>query len=391
MRVAMVSFDTGEYCVRLAGGLARSGADVLLLLSRREAEPHYDKLDPLVNLVAFERPRYRHPRRQLLLLTRLISYINTFKPDVVHLQMGHLWFNLALPLLRSYPLVVTVHDVEVHPGDHASARSSQAVLDFGYHLAAMRIVHAEAIRKRALERFGWPPDTVVVVPTVLRRDEGGPSEVAEVGNQILFFGRIWEYKGLEYLIKATPQITAAVPGARVVIAGEGEDFARYRAMMQNPDDFIVHNTYVSNEMRRDLFQQSSVVVLPYIEASQSGVVPLAYTARKPVVATTVGGLPEIVEDGKTGFLVPPRDADALAQAVIRLLHDADLRRQFGLAGERKMLTESSPDAVARKTLVVYQQAIERARQRGVAHNPEAKQVTRVLPHPQPMAQGDKQR
>ena len=79
---------------------------------------------------------------------------------------------------------------------------------------------------------------------------------------------------------------------------------------------------MSDEVRATLFQQASVVALPYIEASQSGVVPLAYMHMKPVVATTVGGLPEMVDDGRTGYLVPPRDEQALATAVVRLLRDA---------------------------------------------------------------------
>ena len=71
----------------------------------------------------------------------------------------------------------------------------------------------------------------------------------EEGNQVLFFGRIWAYKGLEYLIRAETLITACVPDAKIVIAGQGEDFRRYRGMMAHPENFIVHNEYVSNEKR----------------------------------------------------------------------------------------------------------------------------------------------
>ncbi|NJK78486.1 MAG: glycosyltransferase family 4 protein [Chloroflexaceae bacterium] len=364
MRVAMVSFDTGEYCIRLAGGLAQAGAEVLLLLSEREAEPHLDKLNPAVRLVAFKRPRYRHVRQQMLLMLSLLHYIRLFKPDMVHLQMGHFWFNLTLPLLRQYPLVVTVHDVQVHPGDAASARSSQTVLDFGYNLADARIVHATALKQAALERFGWPDETVHVVRTVLRRDEDATEQpAAEEPNSVLFFGRIWPYKGLEYLIRAEPLISEQIPDIKIVIGGEGEDFARYRELMQHPERFDVHNYYISNEQRRAMFQRASIIVLPYIEASQSGVVPLAYSARKPVVATSVGGLPEIVDDGHTGYLVPPADERALAEAIIKLLNNPEQRRQFGLNGEQKILTESSPEVVARSTLDVYRAAMRRARQR----------------------------
>src|SRR5438552_16759897 len=94
---------------------------------------------------------------------------------------------------------------------------------------------------------------------------------------VLFFGRIWEYKGLEYLIRAEPLITAEVPEARIVIAGEGEDFGRYRLLMDHPEHFVVYNEYIPDQQRSELFRQASLVVLPYIEASQSGVIPLAYS------------------------------------------------------------------------------------------------------------------
>jgi glycosyltransferase involved in cell wall biosynthesis len=183
------------------------------------------------------------------------------------------------------------------------------------------------------------------------------------GKRILFFGRIWAYKGLEYLIRAEPLITAQVPDARIVIAGRGEDFARYRRMMIHPDKFIVHNEYIADDMLIRLFREASIVVLPYIDGTISGVVPIACTFGKPVVATTVGILPEMVDDGGTGLLVPPRDEGALAQAIVRLLSDGRLRDELGRNAKRKVEATFSPAAVARQTLRVYARAIESAASR----------------------------
>src|SRR5207249_5838275 len=94
-------------------------------------------------------------------------------------------------------------------------------------------------------------------------------------------------------------------------------------------------------------------------SSQSGVIPLAYSAGKPVVATEVGGLPEMVEHGRTGLLVPPRDAAQLADAVVRLLLDRKLRRRMGMCGKAKIAEECSPELVAQKTIDVYRRALER--------------------------------
>src|SRR4029077_13078117 len=133
------------------------------------------------------------------------------------------------------------------------------------------IVHASQVKDLLIQRLRIPSSTVQVVPSVLV-GEGAPTvgENAKGGEPlILFFERIWEYKGLEYLIRAEPLITSNIPEAKIVIAGVGEDFERYRRMMVHPERFIVHKEYVSDEKRAELFRRASVVVLPYIEASQS--------------------------------------------------------------------------------------------------------------------------
>jgi len=145
---------------------------------------------------------------------------------------------------------------------------------------------------------------------------------------------------------------------KIVIAGLGDDMDHYRQMMVHPEKFIIYNEYIPNERVPEMFRRASIVVLPYIEATQSGVIPMAYTFARPVVATTVGSLPEIVDDGHTGLLVPPRDAQALADAIIRLLQDKPLRQQMGVNGHHKINTECAPDTVARQTLEVYQRAID---------------------------------
>jgi glycosyltransferase involved in cell wall biosynthesis len=290
----------------------------------------------------------------------LIRQIKSFGPDVVHLQHGHLWFNAFLPLLGRYLLVVTAHDARHHVGDKVSRKTPQAIVDFGFRRASRLIVHARQVKKVIVRECGMSADTVDVVPHISlgSAPDGNWPSPREPQPTVLFFGRIWDYKGLEYLIRAEPFITAEVPDARIVIAGEGEDFGRYRRLMVHPERFVVYNEFVSDDLRATLFQQASVVALPYIEASQSGVLPLAYMHMKPVVATTVGGLPEMIEEGRTGYLVPPRDERALAAAVVRLLRDADLRRRFGLNGKRKLDEECAPAGVARQTFAVYRRALD---------------------------------
>ncbi len=360
MKVVCVGFDFGEYCMRLAGGLAEApDTEVVLFLSREEATPYLHLLSPRVELRIFDKPRFRQAWQQLKMVWSLVRQIRAAKPDVMHMQLGHMWFNLlALPLLQDIPLVLTVHDSLIHVGDAASAKTPQWVLDRACFKARQRIVHAPQVKDLLVQRLGIDPATVHVIPYVIVGDvDVSVGEDMQEEPWVLFFGRIWEYKGLRYLIEAEPLITAEVPEAKIVIAGTGEDFEPYRQAMKHPENFIVHYEYVSDEKRAELFRRSSVVVLPYIEASQSFVISIAYRFGKPVVATTVGGLPAMVDDERTGLLVPPRDAPALARAIVMLLQDEGLRKEFGAASMQKVNVECAPERVGRQTRAVYLEAM----------------------------------
>jgi glycosyltransferase involved in cell wall biosynthesis len=269
---------------------------------------------------------------------------------------------LALPLLRRYPLIFTIHDFKAHPGDQRFQQTPFCIEMFARRRADELIVHTGQVRELMVRQLHGRAENISIIPHIQIGEDLSSDTAEEDEHLILFFGRIWEYKGLEYLIKAEPLIGARVPNVRIMIAGRGEDFSRYAAMMVHPDRFIIHNEYIPEERAAEYFRSASVVVLPYIEASQSGVIPLAYSAAKPVVATRVGGLPEMVEDGSTGYLVAPRDSAQLAEAITRLLLDKPLRRQMGANGKRKIEAECSPRLVAQKTLDVYRRAIARTGQ-----------------------------
>ena len=357
MKIAFVSYDFGEYSIRHANALAER-AEVLLLLAGSAVEGHSNLLSPGVTLYPFDRPRFRQPVQQYFSIRKLLQRVRDFRPDVVHFQGGHLWFNLALRQLRDYPLVLTVHNPRHHIGDQASRRTPQFIMDYGYRRADQIIVHGDRLKEQVHEELGIAANRIHVVPHIAMGERDPDIGVVEDPRMLLFFGRIWEYKGLEYLIRAEPLIAERVPDVRIVIAGQGEDFDRYRRMMTNPERFDIHNEHVSNEERERLFEQAAIVVLPYIGATQSGVVPIAYTHSKPVVATRVGSLPEFVLHGETGLLVPPKDESALADAIVKLLQDDSLRHRLGRQGSRKLASECSPQVVAEAHLNVYAAAMD---------------------------------
>lgn len=155
--------------------------------------------------------------------------------------------------------------------------------------------------------------------------ENGNKRQAEKGNDketpsnILFFGYIRKYKGLEHLLNAMPKILNEVD-VRLTIAGEFYDLKKpYLDLIRDhgiSNRVNIIDEYIPNEEVQDYFMKSDLVVIPYNDATQSGIVQISYNFGVPVVVTRVGGLPEVVHDGETGYIVEPGSSSAVADAVI---------------------------------------------------------------------------
>jgi glycosyltransferase involved in cell wall biosynthesis len=141
---------------------------------------------------------------------------------------------------------------------------------------------------------------------------------------ILFFGYIRRYKGLHTLLDAMPTILEKVKLKLLVVGEFYDDEEKYRQQIADSglqNDVALHAEYVPNQQVGLYFSACDVVVLPYVSATQSGIVQIAYQFDKPVIATDVGGLAEVVLNGKTGFIVPPQQPTAVANAVLRFYQE----------------------------------------------------------------------
>jgi glycosyltransferase involved in cell wall biosynthesis len=229
-----------------------------------------------------------------------------------------------------------------------------------------RLVAVSHDTKRAYERQGYPQRIEVVHNGVdappahangsLRAELGIPEGAPLVGE----VARLCDVKGQRELIAALAQ----VPDARLVLVGEDlEQGGAFRAGLERDAERAgVRDRVVFAGYRPDaraLLGELDVFALPsWTEGLPLGVLEAMASAR-PVVATPVGGTPELVTDGETGLLVPPRDPDALAAALRRLLADADLRRRLGEAGERRAREEFSLDAMCSRVLAIYDEVVAR--------------------------------
>jgi len=148
---------------------------------------------------------------------------------------------------------------------------------------------------------------------------------------MLFFGFVRRYKGLGSLLGALARVPAKIPSGeadlnvKLLVVGEfWEPESGYRAAAEQlgiADRVQMINRYVPNEEIGLYFSAADVVVLPYLEATQSGVIQIAFGFDRPVITTSIGGLPEMLRDGQLGLVVPPQDEQALSQAIVRYLAD----------------------------------------------------------------------
>ena len=180
----------------------------------------------------------------------------------------------------------------------------------------------------------------------------------------LCFGLMRPYKGIKYLLTAFASVLQTLPDARLILAGRAPDgFAAVWAEVARlglDEAILALPTYLPLQDVADVFEACDVVALPYVEASQSGVVQLAYAYSRPVVATHVGGIPEAVVDGTTGMLVAPRDSEQLAQALITLLRDRENCTRLGSQAHQFAVERFAWEPIAEQTVLIYARIYARA-------------------------------
>lgn len=285
----------------------------------------------------------------------LLRYLEKIKVDVFDIHSLHAV--LLLPILPVRGKVVTLHDPFLHPGEDPNW-GYRVHIKIALRFADQVIFYSKKMKeyfKRVQHLFNEKITALNLGIYSGYLYWANPKIVEEEG-AILFFGRITPYKGLGYLIKAESLIAQEIPNFKIIIAGAG-DFSEYQKMIKEKRRYEIYNHYITNELAASLFQRATCVVLPYIDATQSGVLMTAYAFNKPVVVTEVGGLPEMVEDGKTGFVVPKCDETSLARAIIKLLKNSGLREGMKKKIIKKTEDEFSWRQIAYRTIEVYKRAL----------------------------------
>jgi glycosyltransferase involved in cell wall biosynthesis len=347
-----------DWFVKYTAGLARGLADVgceVDLLTRDHDQEFGDAPGAMRSFVAATvegqvdhlelggRVRSRSGAGRMVRLGRARR---RWDPDVVHIQ-DSVANDMRLALASGVPrgrYAITVHDPVPHPGDSVSPRPIRLLRRQLRRRASLVIVHSQALAEELAET-GDVLAPIEVVP----HGAGEAAFVPPPPDSLLFFGRMSYYKGLDVLLDAMTSVWEARPGVRLTVAGEGE-IPAHDAL--DDSRVTVRREHVAEEELPGLFGAASCLVLPYRQASQSGVGSLAMQHGRAVVASAVGGLPELVGP-EWGRLVAPENPAALAEAILELLGTPGLAEEMGRNAAAAVAAEIGWKSVAERTVDCY--------------------------------------
>lgn len=250
--------------------------------------------------------------------------IKSFRPNIIYSTLFHSWDPFLFPLLKEKGIsrIKTLHDVEPHMG---AGRFIKWQNKHYFQDAEKYIVLSRKYVKVLLDK-GINSDDVCVIPHAgytYYCNENKREHDRKPFVQLLFFGTISKYKGLGLLLDSFALLLKEFPHTKLKIVGSGsiEDVRHKIEALGNSVE--VHNVWVKDEDVADYIYGSDIMVLPYIHATQSGVIPLAYAFSLPVVATNVGCLDEQIIDNETGKLVQNVNSVDFANKISEFLRDPE--------------------------------------------------------------------
>lgn len=259
--------------------------------------------------------------------------IRQLKPDLIIVQWWHPYFapcyQIMLAGLKKFPILFVCHNVLPHerfPMDGVLTKGTLKKGDFC-------ILHSKEDEGNLQRLLPKMPYRRTVLPTynafklnhISREEARQQMGLKDNEKMLLFFGLVRKYKGLKYLIQAAPELVQGDPDIKIYIVGDfGGSKEEYLEMIKATgveDHFVIRDGYIPDQEVEPYFAAADLNICPYESATQSAIVQIAFGFGLPVIATNVGGLPEAVTDGKTGYVVEPCAPKALAQAILKYFRE----------------------------------------------------------------------
>jgi glycosyltransferase involved in cell wall biosynthesis len=394
-----------HYAYQLCTALANQGADVTLVTAQDyelDSFPHnftvvkqmrlWQLFDPSSNKPPTSTPARiwrkihwtaRRGLRAMQLIiewVRLTNYLLKQQPDLI--QFGKINFPFEaffLARLQKRGLVLSqiCHEFELRErsGSPLTQLANQLYTGVYKNFSAI-FFHGESNRQRFLSLFPTPQERTHIIPHGNESIFPPPTNIEAAkealkqryglngSNEpvVLFFGTLTPSKGLPDLIHAFAQVRKQ-SRARLLVAGfptKHIDMNQLRATVAElglSEVVTFDSRYIPIEDVAPLMELATVVVYPYHNSTQSGALQVAYTFGRPVIATNVGGLPEAVDDGQSGFLVPPQSPPDLAAAMLKIINNPQLAAEMGAYARHLSETRYSWRPIADEILTVYRELV----------------------------------
>ena len=258
----------------------------------------------------------------------LFLFLLRNKYDIIHCAWPPNIYEFALYFLRK-KMLLTVHDPFPHTAhDTFIVRLRRK---WAFTLIPKLIILNNAQRQDFISIYNIKPhrviDSKLSCYTYLTTVSADWSSIPPYNSFILFAGKISPYKGLDFLLPAMEQVHQQCPDCKLIVAGGGKyyfDISSYQSL-----DYIdIRNRFIPDSELVALIKNCAFMVCPYTDATQSGVIMSAFAFNKPVIATNVGGLPEMVLHGHYGLITQEKNIDSLAESIIRLWKDKNSINKF---------------------------------------------------------------
>lgn len=269
--------------------------------------------------------------------------IRRLRPHALYVHENERFVLLAATARVGASVGLVVHDVVPHPGQQSLRPLQWLARRLWYRRAAGIFVHGEHLREQMFS-VGCPLPVFVIPHGSWPLHEPLPAPKAKA---VGFFGRLEPYKGLHVLLSAMAHVWAVAPDVQLLVAGRGPEEWR---IPRRDHRVLARVGYFPESELESLLRQVTVIALPYVEGSQSGVGSAAIAHGVPLVVTDVGGLPNLVPD--RGLVVPPNSPDALGAALLEALRQGPALRAATLDHAR---TTNSFDVTARAVLSAFEE------------------------------------
>lgn len=265
--------------------------------------------------------------------------IKKMQPDLVIVQWWHPYFAPCYwslcKLLGKIKVLFVCHNVFPHERFPMDKFLAKSVLRQGNYFIVQSSQDEEDLKSVCKEpvyrRTVHPTYNVFKIQDMSKEEGRKQLQLPDNQKVLLFFGFVREYKGLKHLLRAMPKIVKSLEDVKLLVvgdfAGDKDDYLNIINELNVGEYIEIHDGYIPDKEVEKFFASSDLVVLPYESATQSGIVQIAYGFEKPVVATNVGGLPEVVLNEKTGYIVEPQNSDELANVVVNFF-EKDKAKSF---------------------------------------------------------------